>query len=153
MSEKWTHLAGRKTRMLLLAGPSAGMAAGVMAVLTGLMTDLDAVTLTLAAAMAAGQVMPALTVAAHSVRRTVRIAVTGRIPERDEPVRLALSGYLASFAIAIPGGLGAAILGGAEGLPRIGMGGALLVGGLCLAAAWANLRSMRDGAEPGEPCS
>ena len=143
MSEKWTNPAARKTKMLLLIGPSTGMTAGVAGVLTGLMTDLEILTLMLAAAGVAGQVIPALAVAAHSLRRIARVAVTGRLPERDEPTRLAISGYLASFAIAIPGGLGAAILGGAEERPGVGMGGAILVGALCLAAAWLNLRLMR----------
>ena len=148
MSEKWTNPAGRKTRMLLLIGPSAGMAAGVAGILTGLMTDREAVTVSLVAAAVAGQVIPAFAVAGHSLRRAARVAVTGRIPERDEPTRLAISGYLASFAIAIPGGLGAAILGGAEERPDVGMGGAILVGALFLAAAWLNLRLMRGRPNP-----
>ena len=63
MSEKWTNPAARKTKMLLLIGPSTGMTAGVAGVLTGLMTDLEILTLMLAAAGVAGQVIPALAVA------------------------------------------------------------------------------------------
>ena len=141
---------GRKTRALLLAGPSAGMAAGVAATFTGLMTGVETLALTLAAAAVAGVATPAGIITLHAVRRTIRVIGAGRVKEDNEVLRLGISGYLISFAVAIPGGIGAAITGGVEERPPIGMGGAFLVSALCLTAAWGNLRLMRGKTRQGE---
>lgn len=134
---------GRKTRLLILAGPPCGGAAGAAAIFTGLTADADWLTNMLLTVMAAGLVLPAVTATAHIVRRTVRVIATRKDEETGDIFPLTLAGYLIFFAVIIPGILGAAILGGAEERPAIGMGGAAVISAICLGGAWLTLRMGR----------